>query len=53
MTVYVLWWKYFDGSGVGIERVYTDMLKANSDLNLIRAHSDSKDWNVTELQVTE
>lgn len=36
---YVLWWRYSDGSGQGVSRVYFDKQKAEADLIILNEHS--------------
>lgn len=47
-TVWVLWWKYDDGSGQGIARAYGDEKRAKDDLALVGADLD-KTWKLTEV----
>jgi len=47
--IWVLWWKYYDGSGVGIERAYGDEVRAKEDRELV-GEQDSKEWFLTKLQ---
>ena len=46
--VYVLWWKYSDGSGAGVVRAYQSSDKAEEDLKILKDHGD----NVKEFSVT-
>lgn len=41
--IWVLWWKYGDGSNQGIERTYADETRAREDLELLDDHS-TRDW---------
>lgn len=40
--VLVLWWRYMDGSGAGILRVYGDEERACEDLALLKTTSDGR-----------
>lgn len=39
-TVWVLWWKYSDGSRQGVLRVYEDETRANEDFDLVDESTD-------------
>ena len=39
--VFVVFWKYSDGSGCGIVRAYTEKETAERDLNMLRLHSNT------------
>jgi hypothetical protein len=39
-NVYVLWWKYSDGSGQGLTRAYTDEVRAKEDFALVEESID-------------
>lgn len=39
-TVWVLWWKYSDGSGQGIIRAYEDEQRAKDDFALVEESTD-------------
>ena len=44
-TVQVIYWKYSDGSGCDIVKVYKNKEKAEEDLNMLREHcQDVKDF---------
>lgn len=49
ITTYVLWWRYHDGSGQGIERVYFDEAHAADDLHLMTRVTTDRDWSVTTI----
>jgi hypothetical protein len=49
-TMFVLWWKYPDGSSCGVSRIYQSAEAAQRDLVLLKEHSDV-DWKVTEVEV--
>lgn len=34
--VWVLWWRWYDGSGMGVLRAYTDEQRAKADLDLVK-----------------
>lgn len=44
--VYVLWWKYSDGSSCGVCRVYFDKARAESDMKLLEDALTSKDYKL-------
>ena len=50
--LYILWWKYGDNSGIGIQRAYTNKERAESDLKLVLKSEDGKEWTLTELEET-
>lgn len=39
-AVWVLWWKYSDGSGQGIIRAYEDEQRAKDDFALVEESTD-------------
>lgn len=48
-TALVLWWKYSDGSGMGVERVYVgDSKRAQEDLDLA-SRDCAREWKITEV----
>jgi len=47
--IWVLWWKYYDGSVAGVERAYRDEKRATEDHELI-GEDTSKEWFLTKLQ---
>lgn len=49
--VWVLWWKYSDGSGMGVERVYSSESRAKADLALLTEHSNVT-WEITQIRIT-
>jgi len=46
---YVLWWRYSDGSGCEITRVYLHPDRAAEDYKLITDHDHSRTWHITEV----
>ena len=59
MKCWVLWWKYGDGSGQGLERVYLanpDEVeeaekRARLDLELVQKTASDMNWHLTEVPV--
>ena len=49
--VWVLWWKYSDGSGAGVSRAYADKARANQDLELLTEGSDPKQYYLEHVAV--
>lgn len=46
--VYVLWWKYSDGSGAGVVRAYRIKEAADEDMEILKDLGDSmKEFAVT------
>jgi hypothetical protein len=51
---FVLWWKYSDGSGMGVLRVYLDEERANSDFDLVQgADKGTKEFFIDEVPLFE
>lgn len=48
-TVYVLWYKYRDGSGQEVVRAYGDPQRAKEDFDLISIFDSNKEWNLTKV----
>ena len=49
-TIFVITWKYIDGSGYGTVRAYELRQTAESDLQLLVAHGDGmKDFKIEEI----
>ncbi len=44
MTVHVLWYRYFDGSGAAVVRAYLDPQRAKEDLDLLASVEDGKEF---------
>lgn len=50
--VYVLWWKYSDGSGAGIVRAYRIREDAQEDLKILEeVGDDSKEFSITPVDL--
>ena len=45
---WVLWWRYCDGSGSGIERVYDNEIRANEDYALASKTQDVLEWHLDQ-----
>lgn len=43
-TVWMLWWRYSDGSGSGVYRVYLTEARARQDFDLIGETYSSREW---------
>ena len=53
-TAYVLWWRYSDGSGSGVERAYTDETRAQQDFELLTLKAESiKKWSLDTVDLFE
>lgn len=52
-TVYILWWKYSDGSAAELARAYTSRDRAEKDLSLAECGDSSKNWEIFELAITK
>jgi len=48
--VYVIWWKYGDGSGCGVMRAYADRQRAEEDLELL-VFDSNRQFEIAELPV--
>jgi hypothetical protein len=46
---WVLWWRYGDGSGSGIERVYDNETRANEDYALASKTQDVLEWHLDQV----
>lgn len=44
VTVWVLWWRYSDGSGAGVYRVYLTEVRARQDFDLIGETDSAREW---------
>ena len=42
---WVVWWKYSDGSGCGIVKVFDDEARANDLFAILKEHADGKEWH--------
>lgn len=51
MCVYVLWWKFHDGSSCGVERVYWDQARGQADTELLNREATSKVWTLEPMAV--
>lgn len=49
MGIFVLWWKYYDGSGQGVIRAYENFDRANEDFELIK-EDDNKKYYLDEVE---
>jgi len=50
LTVYVLWWKWSDGSAADVSRVYLDGNRAVADCELLNGE-ESRVWTVNAVVV--
>lgn len=50
-TVWVLWYRYTDGSGAGVVRAYSSEDRAQLDLELLQGNDGFKAFEVEELPV--
>lgn len=50
--IYILWWRYGDGSAMGVERAYISKERAELDLKLLEEAYCSKNYEIKELEVT-
>ena len=50
-TIKVLWWKYLDGSGMGIARAYLEPERAAEDLALLQDSATAKQWQLSEVEL--
>ena len=48
--VYVIWWRYSDGSGAGVLRAYADRQRAEEDLDLL-TFEGSREYKIEELPI--
>jgi len=44
--VYVLRWRYYDGSGGASVRVYASLAAAEKERNFLEDQTDSKEWHL-------
>ncbi len=47
--IYVLWWRWHDGSGGGVLRAYTDKARAEADFAMLREMGDGRDFHLAEV----
>ena len=48
--IYVLFYRYYDGSGMNIVRTYESKERAEEDLRLV-ADDFSKEWELSEIEI--
>ncbi len=52
--VQVIYWKYSDGSGCGVVRVYENVETAEKDLAMLREHCQGmKDFELVETEYSD
>ena len=49
--IYILWWKYPDGSGMEIERAYFDERRANEDHDLVNNQISGREYFVDAIRI--
>ena len=49
--VYVIFWRYSDGSSGGVLRAYADRDRANEDMDLLNDDCSGKVYELTEVSV--
>jgi len=48
-SVWVLMWKYFDGSAFEVVRAYTSQERAAEDFELVAKNEDAKKWELKQV----
>jgi|GEM_PF-6102600 len=52
-TLYAITWKYSDNSGFGIVRVYSEQEAAERDLEMLKEHSDTRQFDICAVEYIE
>ena len=52
-TIYVICWKYSDGSGFGVVRAYEDEERAQKDLEMMRDICDARELFIEQTEVQD
>ena len=53
MRIYILSWRYYDGSGSGVARTYNTEQRALDTLRLMEEFSNDRQWELTTTIIEE